>query len=70
MIIFVQINQLALDLFKSGQNELSGRQPEVEKDKSGREICANKYKLLVIGNAVCLQLLVWAAQDETGFYIR
>ncbi len=56
-----------LQLFLSGQTELLSKQSEqVEKDKSGREVAVNKYKLLVLANAACLELLVWAALDEQG----
>ena len=31
-------------------------------------MAANKYKLLVLCNAACLELLVWAACDENGWH--
>lgn len=58
---------LARELLISGQSELAGKQPEnVERDKSGREIGVNKYKMLVFSNAICIELLAWAALDEQG----
>lgn len=54
-------------LFVNGQTELSTRHPEpVEKDKSGNEVGINKFKMLVLSNATCIELLVWAAMDEQG----
>ena len=29
----------------------------------------NKFKLMVLTNAVCVDILVWATKDENGMYL-
>ena len=49
-------------LFLSGQNDLQSR--EMDKDKEKQPL--NKFKLMVLTNAVCVDILVWATKDENG----
>ena len=69
-------------MFLSGQNDLKSREVEKEKDNagnadrcgmtsvSGESGCkANKFKLMVLTNAVCVDILVWATKDENGKFI-
>ena len=32
-----------------------------------KEIVVNRVKMLVIGNSICLELIVWSSTDENGF---
>ena len=54
-------------LFLSGQNDLQSRELDKEKeDKAGKLL--KKFKLMVLTNAVCVDILVWATKDENGNY--
>ena len=57
-------------LFLSGQNDLQSRDlPDKDhqnKDQSGSSKAMNKFKLVVLTNAVCVDILVWATKDENG----
>lgn len=33
-----------------------------------KDMIVNRTKMLVIANSVCLQLIVWSAVDENGFF--
>ena len=56
-------------LFLSGQNDLQSRDlpdKDQNKDQSGSSKAMNKFKLVVLTNAVCVDILVWATKDENG----
>ena len=45
---------------------------ELDKDKENKDRPLNKFKLIVLTNAVCVDILVWATKDENGeesFYV-
>jgi hypothetical protein len=61
-------------LFTAGQNLLQSHDRDIAEvgriDMNGREEpnpnAINKFKLNVLTNAVCVDILVWAARDEQG----
>ena len=60
-------------LFLSGQNDLQSRDQtehhDKEKEETGVKKSVNKFKLTVLANAVCVDILVWATKDENGKYV-
>lgn len=54
-------------LYIIGQTELQNKQNDQEKEnrEAGCTV-VNKYKINVMANAACVDLLVWAISDETG----
>lgn len=69
-IVMLQVRTVVKSIFSVTQADLAARQPEsIERDKSGREIGVNKYKILVYTNAICIELTVFAALDEQGTYV-
>ena len=62
-------------LFQSGQTDLQSRDFDKDKDEKDQSLASaisaasgplNKFKLLVLTNAVCVDILVWATKDENG----
>ena len=53
-------------LFLSGQNDLQSRDLDKENKEPGNCKAMNKFKLVVLTNAVCVDILVWATKDENG----
>lgn len=56
-------------LFVIGQTELQNRLNDQDQERRESGCSAiNKYKINVMANAACVDLLVWAINDETGLY--
>jgi hypothetical protein len=80
-LMFFQLNSFALSIFKYGheaitvQSQLDDRTQNIveKKERKGiiidKEAFVNRIKMLVIGNSICLELIVWSSIDENGLSI-
>ena len=74
-----EVQSFVKSLFLSGQNELQCRENEEKEIENGEDAqtgkedgaansnkppVVNKFKLNVLANAVCVDVLVWATKDE------
>lgn len=60
------IQEFVKQLFLNGQTEINNKQHEDQKKSDNVGNIVNKYKINVMANAACVDLLVWAVRDETG----
>lgn len=60
------VQEFVKTLFKIGTTEIQNRNETADKESKDLEAgVVNKYKITVLANAACVDLLVWAVADET-----
>ncbi|KAI6188459.1 1-phosphatidylinositol 4-kinase [Aphelenchoides besseyi] len=68
---FQEINEFAFDLFTNGQEQLKSKKfsEEIRPSRStdeDQQPLANRLKMLIIANSICIELIVWSSIDENN----